>query len=184
MKNQLLTVPMASLKQKVDVVLVERKTRGKFPGKKAPKGTRGLVWSRWVSNGVYSTEKISILSEESKIFFTTVKCTRKVGSIIDFPTLLDAYKRYAESNFIPVFGFFYRDTRIDRAGREHRRVFCSTTRKDEYLNIKFLSRDRITSVPASCIHFEDLEEMFSSKERVGFFCMRIESWFLKRVKLV
>lgn len=161
------------LKPKVDVVIVERKTRGKFPGEKATKGTVGLVWSRWTSNSVYGTEKISLLSKEARVLFTTSRCVSKVGTIVDFPDLVDAYKEYAELEFVPVFGFVKKSSIEDLLSN-----------KPEFLLIKFLSRETAQAVPTSCIHFEDLDEIVNSKEKEKFFCMRIETWLLKRSGLL
>lgn len=155
------------LKPKVDVVIVERKTRGKFPGEKAPAGTLGLVWSRWVSNSQWATEKISLLTEDGSILFTTARCATKTGNITQFPTLVEAYKKYAAEDFVPVFGFVQKQETYNN-----------------FLIIKFLSKDRVTSVPASCIHFEDLDEIVNSDLTEKFFCMRIETWFLEKAGIL
>ena len=159
------------LKPKVDVVIVERKTRGRFPGEKAPAGTSGLVWSRWVSNSKWGTEKISLLTGEGRILFTTSRCVTRAGNITEFPALMDAYKKHAEQDFVPVFGF------VENNAREH-------NVKSEFLIVKFLSKDRVTSEPSSCVHNEDLDEIFNSSSEEKFFCMRIEPWFLEKAGML
>ena len=159
-----------TLKPKVDVVIVQRKTRGKFPGAKAPKGTVGLVWSRWLSNSQWATEKISLLTESGNILFTTSRCTAISGNITEFPSLMDAYKKYAEKDFVPVFGFVKKPS-----------LHPLST---EFLIVKFLSSPRVTSVPASCVHYEDLDEIFNFASGEKFFCMRIEPWFLEKVGIL
>lgn len=155
------------LKPKIDVVLVEKKTRGKFPGKKAPAETLGLVWSKWTSNPQWGTEKISILTAESNIYFTTAKCVSRVGTIIDWPDFLEAYKNYAELDFVPVFGFVK-----------------SLEKEKEFLTVRFLSNSHFVTVPSSCVHFEDLDEILNCESEEKFFCLRIEPWFLKRAGLI
>jgi len=150
------------LKPKVDVVMVTKKTRGKFPGEKAPVGTLGLVWSSWTSNSMFHTQKISLLTATGKVLFTTAKCTDLVGDITKFDDLYEAYKKYAELNFVPIFGFVRKPES-----------------KSEFIIVKFLSRDRIMTVPTSCVHYEDLDEIFESKKQDNFYCLRIEPWFLK-----
>lgn len=159
------------LRPKVDVVIVEKKTRGKFPGEKAPAGTVGLVWSRWVSNSQWATEKISLLTESGNIFFTTARCASRTGNITDFPKLMEAYKQYAEAEFVPAFGF------VKKPAQE-------LQHQAQFLIVKFISKDRMTSVPTSCIHYEDLDEIFNSNSEENFFCMRIEPWFLEKAGIL
>jgi len=159
------------LRPKVDVVIVEKKTRGKFPGEKAPAGTVGLVWSRWVSNSQWTIEKISLLTESGNVFFTTARCASKTGNITDFPKLMEAYKQYAEAEFVPAFGF------VKKPAQEHQQ-------QAQFLIVKFISKDRMTSVPTFCIHYEDLDEIFNSSSEENFFCMRIEPWFLEKAGIL
>jgi hypothetical protein len=159
------------LRPKVDVVIVEKKTRGKFPGEKAPAGTVGLVWSRWVSNSQWATEKISLLTESGNVLFTTARCASRAGNITDFPKLMEAYKQYAEEEFVPAFGL------VKKPAQEHQQ-------KARLLIVKFISKDHMTSVPTSCIHYEDLEEIFNSNSEENFFCMRIEPWFLEKAGIL
>ena len=86
---------------------------------------------------------------------------------------MGAYKEYAELEFVPVFGFVKKSSIEDL-----------WSNKPEFLLIKFLSRDTVQAVPTSCIHFEDLDEIVNSKEKEKFFCMRIETWLLKRAGLL
>ena len=65
---------MERLEPKIDVVSVNKNTRGKFPGPKAKKDTIGLVWSTWVSNSQWGTEKLSILTPQGEVVFTTRCC--------------------------------------------------------------------------------------------------------------
>ena len=160
-----------ALRPKIDVVVVEKKTRGKFPGEKAPAGTVGLVWSRWVSNSQWATEKISLLTESGNVLFTTARCASRTGNITDFPKLMEAYKQYAEEEFVPAFGL------VKKPAQEHQQ-------KAQFLIVKFISKDHMTSVPTSCIYYEDLEEIFNSNSEENFFCMRIEPWFLEKAGIL
>ena len=92
---------MTMLRPKFDIVNVTKTSRGKFPGQKALKGTTGIVWSTWMSNGNFGTTKMSILDRNGEISFTTNACAPKIGTIDSFPDLQKIYDRHVEKYFVP-----------------------------------------------------------------------------------
>lgn len=158
-----------NLKQKIDVVIVTRRSRGKFPGKIAAPGTVGLVWSRWCSNFEHNAYKISILTSEGEILFTTEKCVEKVGDISMFENLYLAYKDYADKNYIPI---------VVKA----RQKYISDT-NNICLEIKFMSKNKFVPAKYNVIHPEDRKII--TKDLVeDFYYFRLEEWFLKKHEII
>ena len=168
-------MPFLDLKAKSDVVVINRKSRGKFPGEIAKSGTIGVVWSKWLSNSLYQTQKISILTEDNEIKFTTVSCSEPIGKISDFPDLEKTMEKHCDDNFIPIFCFL-------KTGFINLQM--SKIEKREYIQVQLLFDKRVITVPTSCIHFKDLKEVYALSSKEKFFCIRVEPWFLEKRKII
>lgn len=83
------------------IVVVEKNSRGRFPGKKAEVGDRGVVWSKWYSKG-WGTEKISILKRDLSVSFTSASCVSVVEVKDDESGFENIYERWAEENHLPI----------------------------------------------------------------------------------
>ena len=158
-----------NLKQKIDVVIVSRRSRGKFPGKIAAPGTVGLVWSRWCSRFERDLYKISILTSEGEILFTTEKCVESVGDISMFENLYLAYKDYADKNYIPV---------VVKARLKYHSDTLSSC-----IEIKFMSKNKFVPIKYNAIHPED-KKIITKDFIEDFYCFRIEEWFLKKHEII
>jgi len=154
------------LEPKIDVVIVEKNTRGKFPGPKAKKGTVGLVWSTWVSNTTWATQKISILSESSEILFTTKKCSSTIGTFEEFENLVDAYNKHVEKEYIPVF------------------ASAEILPKIEYsIRLKILGFDITIDANRSTIEKSDMSYILNNPNK-QMYSVRIEPWVLKKWNII
>jgi len=156
------------LRTKIDVVMVTRKSRGSFPGTISPKGTLGLVWSQWVSNEKFSSYKLSLLDKSGEITFTTLKCIEKMGELSHFEDLEQAYVKYTDQNFIPIFCHIGDRESIVRSNK---------------IWVRPLSKSSDFSLQISSIHPSDLKEINDNKDQ-NFFCLRLEPWVLKRWNLI
>ena len=161
------------LKTKLDVVLVERATRGKFPGPKAKKETIGLVWSTWVSNSVWRTEKLSLLTAEGEVCFTTRSCISKIGTFEDFEDVKLAYEKHVEENFIPIFCM----PACDGAD------FSRSLNWDLSWPIKILGFSKIYFIYSANIAKQDLAYMLKNPDD-PVFSIRLEPWILEKFKII
>ena len=156
------------LRTKCDVVMVTKKSKGSFPGPSSPKGTLGLVWSQWSSNEKYGSYKLSLLDKTGEVTFTTFKCIEKLGEITFFEDLVQAYSRYADQHFVPIFCHVGNRESITRLNR---------------VWVRPLSKNKDHSLLMSAIHPEDLKELITNADQ-SFFCLRIEPWVLKKWELI
>jgi len=156
----------AHLEPKIDVVLVEKNTRGKFPGPKAKKGTIGLIWSTWVSNSTWGTQKVSLLSESGSISFSTMKCLSKIGTFKEFKNLVDAYDKYVEKEYIPVFA-----------------SAKALLRDKSLVSLKILGFDTIVHTNRSTIKKEDILYILNNPDKQTY-SVQIEPWVLKKWNII
>jgi hypothetical protein len=156
----------AHLEPKIDVVLVEKNTRGRFPGPRAKKDTIGLVWSTWVSNSTWGTQKVSLLSESGSISFSTMKCLSKIGTFKEFKNLVVAYDKYVEKEYIPVF-----------ASAE------ASPRDKSLVSLKILGFDTIVHTNRSTIKKEDLLYILNNPDKQTY-SVQIEPWVLKKWNII
>ena len=163
------------LKSKLDVVLVERATRGKFPGPKAKKETIGLVWSSWLSNSKWRTEKLSLLTAKGEVCFTTRSCISKIGTFEDFEDVKSAYEKYVEENFIPIFCMPARD--VDEGDVARSRNW------ELSWPIKILGFSKIYFIYSANIAKKDLDYMLKNPDD-PVFSIRIEPWILEKFKII
>ena len=158
---------MTILRPKFDIVTVTKTSRGKFPGQKALKGTIGIVWSTWVSNGNFGTTKMSILDRNGEISFTTNACATKIGTIDSFPDLQKIYDRHVEKYFVPIVCIL--SDKFSLRESEHVKS----------VKLQYLGRPQSVYVKKHCICMKDLQYMHDNqKEKV--FSLKIEAWVLER----
>ena len=172
------------LRPKIDVVLVERTTRGKFPGPKAKKETVGLVWSSWISNSEWRTEKLSLLTFQGEVCFTTRSCISKIGTFADFKDVKSAYEKYVEENFIPIFctlclpayhsGIPLHDCSLSG--------ITSEDLPDSFV-IKVIGFQGTFRISADCIAKKDFEEIVKNPE-AAVYSITVEPWVLKRRNII
>ena len=156
---------MERLEPKTDIVLVERSTRGKFPGLKAKKSTVGLVWSTWVANSQWGTEKLSLLTAEGEVVFTTRSCVSKIGVFKDFKELVIAYEKHVEKDYIPIF------------------VTKVIFRSDKFIKMRVLGTQRVIDLRKNNIAKSDLTYMLQNPDENAY-SVRIEPWVLKRFRII
>jgi hypothetical protein len=162
------------LKSKLDVVLVERATRGKFPGPKAKKETIGLVWSSWLSHPQWRTEKLSLLTTQGEVCFTTRSCISKIGTFEDFEDVKSAYEKYVEENFIPIFCMPVRTVGLDVPRSRNWELSWP---------IKILGFSKIYFIYSANIAKKDLDYMLKNPDD-PVFSIRIEPWILEKFKII
>ena len=153
---------------KFDVVSVTRSTRGRFPGQKAPKGVTGLVWSTWTSNAGFNTKKLSILSAEGEITFTTQTCVEIVGSLPDYPHLKKSYNAHVEKHYVPVICTLEKSFDFDGSISMNNSV-C----------VKYLGVNTKRWIKQHAICLEDLQYMYENQHD-KVFSLNVEPWVLKK----
>ncbi len=156
---------MERLEPKIDIVLVERNTRGKFPGPKAKKATVGLVWSTWVANSQWGTEKLSLLTPQGEVVFTTRSCVSKIGVFEDFKELVSAYEKYVEEDYIPIF------------------VTKVIFRSEKFIKMRVLGTEHTIDLRKNNIAKSDLTYMLQNPDENAY-SVRIEPWVLKRFRII
>lgn len=156
---------MERLEPKIDVVSVNKNTRGKFPGPKAKKDTIGLVWSTWVSNSQWGTEKLSILTPQGEVVFTTRSCVSKIGVFEDSKEIVSAYESHVEKDYIPIF------------------VTKVIFRSDKFIKMRVLGTDRVIDLRKNNIAKSDLTYM-SQNPGDNAYSVRVEPWVLERFKII
>jgi hypothetical protein len=163
------------LESKFDIVIVNKKSSGKFPGIAAKKSTIGLVWGIWKNN---HTTKISILDENANLYFSTANCVEKVGKIFNFEKIIAAYKSYADLNFIPAFAFVKINSLEIRNFIKYKKGEIKN-RPDVsfYIKIKFLYRKNFSIINMNSIHPDDLDILLNSNN--NFHCLRLEKYILE-----
>lgn len=150
---------------KIDVVLVERNTRGKFPGPKAKKTTVGLVWSTWTSNSQWGTLKLSLLTSQGEVVFTTQSCVSKIGVFEDFKDLVNAYEKHVEKNYIPIF------------------VTKPNFKSEKFIKMCVLGTEHVIDLRKNNIAKSDLAYMLQNPDENAH-SVRIEPWVLKKWKII
>ena len=153
------------LDPKIDVVIVERNTRGKFPGPKAKKATVGLVWSTWTSNSQWGTLKLSLLTPQGEVVFTTRSCVSKIGVFEDFKDLVSAYEKHVEEDYIPIF------------------VTKPTFRSEKFIKMRVLGTEHVIDLRKNNIAKSDLTYMLQNPDENAY-SVRIEPWVLKRFRII
>ena len=156
------------IKPKQTVVKVIRSTRGKFPGERSPKGTLGVVWSSWVANSAWGTEKMSILDADGNVTFTTKKCTEVVGEISEHPLIEASYRRHADEHFLPVF-VQIKDVSIKLIKENTKQSF----------RVKYLGRSNFSFIPLSSVHPDDANYIIKNPEE-QVYSLRAEPWVLRK----
>ena len=186
------------LRPKIDVVLVERTTRGKFPGPKAKKETVGLVWSSWISNSEWRTEKLSLLTFQGEVCFTTRSCISKIGTFADFKDVKSAYEKYVEENFIPIFctlclPAYHSGIPLQVGDFQERALgnplhdfglsgITSEDLPDSFV-IKVIGFQGTFRISADCIAKKDFEEIVKNPE-AAVYSINVEPWVLKRRNII
>ena len=159
----------SELKTKTDIVRVSRKTRGRFPGPKAPLEMTGIVWSKWNSKNQYSTPKLSILSSDGEIYFTTATCVEHVGSIKDtqWSDLLEAYRKYVDEVFVPIFCIKTSELYVDKTGNNY------------WFYGKHVGKKERKSFNFSSIHPDDAKYIIDNPGE-SVYSIRVEPWLIEK----
>ena len=177
---------------KVSVVRVDKKSRGRFPGDQAPVGIVGLVWSSW-RGGTYGTHKVSLVTKDLKLYFTTASCASIIGKSSEINDFTDVRERWADKNFIPII-LEVEDVRLSGASLKDKSLMkIVEIAKDDgmwgrdkvdYIKCKSLTQQRLW-VRESCCHPKDWKNMLKNiLDGKKVFCVRLEPWVLEKVDII
>ena len=89
---------------KGDIILVEKKTRGKFTGLKAKLQCEYYVVNAWVNN--YGSRKLQLADEEGNEFYTTDKCVKVKLRPENYEATpqkwVEAFHAWMDKTFVPL----------------------------------------------------------------------------------
>ena len=171
-------------------VIVKKVSRGRFPGRKSEVGETGVVWSRW--NSKFGTEKISILSKDLTISFTSSACVSIVEVIEDEDAFEDMYIRWAEANHIPIviqvvdIRLIQPDIQKKQAknNKKYKHPGAINIQKAKTVKCKSLAGKELYLKQSYC-HPLDwsnmIEGIFEGKK---VFCIRVEPWILEKNNII
>ena len=167
------------------IVLVKKKSRGKFPGRMSAVGESGIVWSRWYSKN-HNTEKISILSSDLKLSFTSAACVTIVENTNNLEEFKDMHERWADENYLPVVVQVI-DVRLSVPildSKTKKNPGLINIEKAKYVKCKTLS-GKALYVKKSYCHPIDWQLMIKglNQDEVAF-CIRLEPWILEKNNII
>ena len=168
------------------IVLVKKKSRGRFPGKKSEVGEKGIVWSRWYSKN-YGTEKISILTNDLSVSFTSVSCVLVVDEPEDVELFKDIHERWADKNYLPVV-VQVADIRLPvtslSSSISKKPPGLLNIEKARHIKCKTLSGKELYIKKSYC-HPADWENMIKGlNQNESAFCIRLEPWILEKNNII
>ena len=175
-------IQKAKIIPKLSVVHVDRKTRGRFPGEKAPAGTTGLVWTSWFGAG-FGTHKISLITTDLKLYFTTASCVSVLGfsdSVEGFNTVRS---EWASKHFIPIV-LQVVDVKISAPVKKGKSLNDTVEENKQYVRYQTLNKKSIYVKKAYC-HPDDWSSLMTGIEKgERAFCIRLEPWILEKAEII
>ena len=170
------------------IVVVEKNSRARFPGKTSEIGERGIVWSKWYSKG-WGTEKISILKNDLTVSFTSASCVSIDENQEGKDDFKNIHTRWAEENYLPVIVQIV-DIRLSQPdiqqpfGEDRPHPGATNIQKAKTVKCKTLTSKELYLKQSYC-HPVDWEKMiegiFESKK---VFSIRVEPWILEKNNII
>ena len=167
---------------KLSIVKVDRKSRGRFPGERAPVGTMGLVWTSWFGSG-YGTHKISLITKDLKLYFTTASCVSVVGTADEVEGFDSVRSDWASEHFMPVV-LTAVDMKISAPLEKGKNLRSIVERDKQYVRCHTLCKKTIFVKKVYC-HPDDWQGLMSGLQKgERVFCLRLEPWILEKAGLI
>mgnify|MGYP003122624898 CR=1 FL=1 len=170
------------------IVVVEKNSRARFPGKTSEVGDRGIVWSKWYSKG-WGTEKISILKSDLTVSFTSASCVSIDENKQAEDDFNDIHVRWAEENYLPIIVQIV-DVRLSQPNiqqpfdQDRPNPGAVNIQKAKTVKCKTLMSKELYLKKSYCHPFDwetMIEGIFENKK---VFSIRVEPWILEKNNII